>query len=446
MLQRAKDTPAPPLAANVVTGDVAQPVATANRTEIESAATINLPVGVTQLDRAFQPQNGQTVAGGSLQNKYTGDGTYGRTLLCNPGVGFNYFSAGKVVGAQRFQLSDSSDSGNYRTGSPVYLWHLDGFQDGTGQLRTLHGVRSVSADAVTFLGPNLDPRLNSARWYQSAAVVGDVRQGQQTFNVPATLCLPGDWVYLTAGPDVANNDHGEWHRVVSVGPGTTITTATVQLETPTARPYSAAVLAKAQPVVGVTLRNLELLPPPGPLEAMLCKYAVNWRLDSVKTTGPVWFTTCAHCTFTNCVFENLNLNNCHDMSFIGCTVLNRVGLEETCFDVRFEGCVIGGVSTTTQCERLTFRGCRFTDFAGLTGPDMVADAITLDANVGFYLIGDRCRLSNIAGGFLFVQRGAGGLVQRCPGVSLGYPNWPSDGVCLDSPNSTVSAGTWRVIP
>lgn len=434
----------PALAATWTAGDCTQAQAVQNRLSLESPAPLVPPNVTIKLDRAFQPVSGTTIDGNgsTIQNSF--DPTT-RTIQAR-GTGLGYFSSGKVVGPNAFMLADPNEAVYFKSGQPVYLWRLDGFQnpDGVGGLRTLHGIKSVVGATINLVpgGAPLDPRINSAKWFSNAVYVGDVKAGLQQFVLPTSIYKTGDWVQITEGPSLANEGRSEWHRVVSTPIATfqllrnappmfskvTAATSGINIEEPVQRNYSAAVLAQATPVTSVTLKNLTVeLPADKTSWSTQINYGHSWRLDNCVIKGTWSQVASQFVTMTNCTIDNLSLNSCAHFQFINCQ-FGTVWLEEGTFDVTFSGCVFQKTfSGNTGIERINLRACRLLagpgNFIGLQAPGSTYDALTLDATA--YIGGDGVTIRNCRGSIVLGQ--GGGLV-------------------VDSPNAKVNGGKWVVIP
>ncbi len=404
---------------SIQTGQVDATVAASNRAAIEGVAVVQLPAGLVQTDRTVTPVSGQTIQGPAvLQNAYDANS---RTLSCR-GAGIGYIDWLKVTGQHTVQFSDPASSQNYTPGGMSYLFHVDGFQDGTGQLRTLQQVGSVGVGTARFNGVILDSRLTGAKWFAKSAVVGNTSAGMSSLLLmtPQTFAV-GDWALLTEGPSIGNEGRDEWLRIAGVNP--------LRFAWPTQRAYSAAVLAAAQPVTGVTLKDLTIaLPADGTAWTTQLNYFNNARLDNVTVKGTWCHVGSCYCTFLNCNFENCSLNSCHDCQFIGCT-FGTCWLEECCFNLTFSGCTITKTfSGNTGIQRINLQGCHILagqgNFIGL-GPasGSIYDALTLDA--GAYIGGDNVTVRNCRGS---ITLNAG------------------SGVCMSSPGATISAGKWTVLP
>lgn len=436
---------------SITPGSVSQPVATVNQQVIEGDAAPAFPTAqLVQTNTATAFKNNQVIdgKGSTLQNAYGSD----RTSFTQ-GAGLGYYDPITVTGQYEVTLSDKTQAVYYTVGQPVYFWRVDSFQSQQPQLRTLRGVASSSATTgkitVTPGGPPLDGRLTGAKWFANAGVVGDVKAGVTKLTATGGVYAAGNWVLLTQGPEPFNEGRDEWHVVISVA-GNQVT-----LDKSVQRDYSAAVLAVAQPVTNLTVKNLVVAAAPNPaaFEAIGFKYTNNGRLDALTVTGSLSLTGCAYCTVNNCTATNaLTLNSTHDCIFVNCTFLT-MRMEECCFGNQFINCTCtGSMGMSTPCDKIAYLNCSISgtnSFVGMTGNDCVIDGLTTAATTGAYLNGDRMTVRNVSGsGFVWPQSGIGFSLSNVnsPNVQLGRIQFMSRGVTMGTANTTIQKGNWTVLP
>ncbi len=433
-------------------GDVPEPVALANRESIEAQSAVALP-GAIVLDRALSVKSGMTVEGGSIKNGY-----YSATFPENCsaqcyGKNIGYVDHVTRVSATKWKLVDPAALVNYKVGAVVHASKYDGYFDpNVGQLCSRRIIQGIAGDVLT-LSAGIDSRCDSLKWYAVAAPIPDVKIGQTSVSVPtvaqAQQFAPGDYVLISAGADVANSDHMETHRVIA------ITNVSVQLESPTLRAYRNPVIAKYNPIHGVTLRNMVIEQPiDAGSNALWLKYCTNLRMENVTVNGHMGLGGCSGVTLVNCTITgDLGINSCHGVVLVGCRVA-RLALEESAFDVLCAGSTFGPHGTPLQssvgCERLTFRACRVTGgWVSLGAVDTVVDDLQIDATTAMAMItGDRLRVRGLRSEPAVILAGQNCVVQnvQSPSTCLGWVDGSvSSGVVVDCQNVNQVQGAWRVV-
>lgn len=459
---------------SIVTGSVAQSQAYANRQLIQlGGSTVQLPNGTIQLDTGLAPTNSQIIKGpATLVNQYDVNGR----SLGSFGEGLGYFdSLTTSPNSHVAVLTDPTTASHYVPGNPVYLYKVDGFQIGTGQLRSLVGVRSVSGANVTFDGPVLDTRQNAANYFVDGGIaVQDVKQGDvavvainRTYTNPpskfvtsANTVKPGDFVLLTEGPSVANEGRDEWRRVVQV------VGSTIYLDLPASRNYTLAILAKARPTLHVKLDSVTMNAPAlGVLESFAVKYGLGWQVYNCTLNGNSGMAGCSSWTVKGCTINAMQINSCENMSYINST-FGSAGMEECCTTNRFMGCTFGPSAVPLSCntlvERAEIRGCTITGATsqpiGLTCNDLIVDGLDVVSTgggaSGCFFIGDRMTLMNIrADCDIFIQQGEGIYcrnIYTTGRIFLGDSRIPgrTSGTalnCVASGGVSVGSGSWVVL-
>ncbi len=426
---------------SLVNGTVNQAQAAINRAAIQAAQTIDLG-GVVQIDDALVFKSNQTISNGTLQQPFATNGT-----VDSRGTGIGYFDTITVNGPFQVTLADQTAVANYPLNGPAYFFHLNGFEDSVGQ--QLNTLRQVVAKGGATLsvgnGPPLDPRITAAKFFTRASPVGVVGQGQTVIYQNSGSLQAGDWVLLTDGPSVANEGRDEWHRIVAV------TGRRIQLAWPTQRAYRTAVLAAAQPITGLTIKNVTFSQPTNwPYDTLFLKYCTSCLFDTVTIHGQSDFVGCAYLTFVNCTFDNIGMNSCHNCTFINCT-FRDVWQEECCFNNVFEGCTFAtNFSGNFAIERMTIRGGKLLagsgNFLGLDTPNSLIENFTSDA--GIFLSGDNWTVRNFTSTADFTAvAGNGFTLQAVKALTttLGRSGQQSSGTTIDCWNITQAAGTWTQI-
>lgn len=458
------DTQPPPLAAaGVVVGDVNAVTAQSNRESIESGQQMPA-TGLTQFDRALTIKTGMTLNGGTGKNQYKTDQyPLNCTIQCY-GAGVGYADNITWISATRWRIDDPNAVVNYQVGGVLYCFRYDGynkqaFPDGLGQLCTRRTI-TAKVDNVITLSAGVDSRCNRAKWYTyGVPIIQDVRAGQLSVSLPSTALAntfaAGDYVMVTAGADVANADHCEFHRVVQV------LNFSVQLDTPTMRYYRTPVLARYTPIHDVVIKNATFEKPIN-LDAStgFLKYATNVRIENVTFNGGLALGSSSHIALYNCVVNGeVGLNSVHDISFIGCRV-SRLAVEESSFNVVASGCTFGPHEVPLQssigCERMTFTACTVTGGSNMPvsvgGPDMTFEDFAIEnttRSLYAYFSGDRLRVRWLRcdGNCEPVLYGGNGIVVQsiqARQTNLGWVDGStSNGVALDCQNPVIKQGVWK---
>jgi hypothetical protein len=362
------------------------------------------------------------------------------------GGGIGYVDKISMMSATKWRLADPAAAANYRPGGVVHAFLYDGYQVAIGQLCSRRIIQNVAGDVLTFTS-GIDPRCNAVKSYPTAApIIQDVRSGQTSVSVPnATMAqafTPGDYVFLTSGPELANEAKGEYARVVGVQ------NVSVQLALPIQRAYRSAIIAKMQPVKDVTLRNLTLDVPVNPASnTFWVKFVTNLTLDNVTVNGHLGLGDCSNVTLRNCTITgNLGVGaSCHACSFVNCR-MGRLALEEGNFDIECAGCTFGPspvpLQATVGCERLTFRACKITGASNMPVAVEGADITFYDLDIAqstrplnAYFSGNRLRLSRVRADCAVVVSGGSGMALSGIQAVKVWPGWlaanPCGGTMLD---------------
>lgn len=446
----------------IQTGQVSSEVATTNRQAIESGTQMPA-VGLIQLDQALTVKSDMSlIDGGILVNAYKSD-QY--PLNCSAqcyGTGIGYADSITRISSTRWRVDDPAVLVNYRVGSIAHFFRYDGYFDNIGQLcarRTIVGI----TDNVLTLSAGIDARCNRAKWYWNAApIVQDVRIGQIAVSVPSTqhaaLFSRGDYVMISAGADVANSDHCEFHRVVG------IQSLSIQLESTTLRAYRTPVIAKYGVIRDVTIRNVTIQQPvnTGATGAFF-KYMSNARFENVTFYGGLALGSCSNITLSNCrVIGEFGMNACSDIAIVNCTV-DRLAMEECCFAIEASGCTFGPHEVPLQCsvgcERLTFRACKVTGGStmpvAIGGPDMTFDDFTIEGttrSLYAYFSGDRLRVRRLRcdPNCEPVIYGGSGIVAESVQARQTNLGWidgsTSSGNAIGCQNPLNRQGNWLIVP
>jgi hypothetical protein len=444
-------------------GEVAPVQAALNRETIEAmTGAVTLPNGMIQLDRAVKLKGRVSLSGpATLKNSFAG---LDQTMHLE-GSGIGYFDPLKVVNDNTVDVGDINVATNYSIGSPAFFFILDGFVKPTGQLC---GRRTVTAKAGSYLtldGP-VDKRVTAGKRFANAVIIPDPKQGQSGIQLSspadAARFAPGDYVLLTEGATVANEGRDEWHRVVSVQD------SAVQLETAVQRGYTQAVLAKAQPIVDCSFKDLTIDVPPDPVnqDSGFFKYCYNLRFEKITVKGRFDFGNCAHLTFVNCKFDDVALNSSHNVTFVNCSFASLY-LEECCFDVLATGCTFGPglppphpigspLFSRVGCERMTFRVSTVYKASlmpvSIQGNDVVFDDLTISesaANQVAYFDGDRKQVLRVRSDCPIALKGKATLAQSiiAPATYLGWTDdTKSQGVAIGCMSTSIKQGDWVIVP
>lgn len=419
--------------------------------------------GLQQLDgetvaltREYHPVSGTTLEGPRGLYNNGNDPSAPRTILAY-GTGVGYLDRLTVTDPHKVTLTDPTQATNYPINGLAYFFRADGAQDGTGvgQLRTLRTVLAVSGGELTLDGPPLDTRLTAGKWYTNAAAIGDVRAGLTAIqaNIPVE---PGDDVTITQGPEPFNNARDEWHRVVAVASGA------IALDSPLRRDYRNAVIAKANTVRGVTMRNVHLLPPTvnGDIYGFHLQLCTYWLFENVTFAGKLDLADCAYMTFNNCTFASLQLNAIHDCIFNNCTLPDTI-LEECCFRNQFKNCTYGphsngaamGATASGNHDNVWEGGVILGPSAqamGIVSDDSLIQGIKVAPNAGdIFAIGNRMRLHRInTDGSVFMQAGYDMFAEDIEAQHLylgGLAGRYASGTTVNCPTAQRSSGQWQII-
>lgn len=448
-----QETPEPPLAdvPNIQPGPVDAATATQNRQAIESG--VALPAnGVVLLDQALTIKTGMTLNGGSFKNQY-----YSATFPLNCSAmcyakEIGYADTYTAFGTSKtITLADPTQAANYPINGPLHLFRYDGYQQPLGQLNTRRTLVAKNGGVLTLSAP-VDGRCNRSKWYSIASpIIQDVRAGQLSVSLPseghAALFKSGDYVMVTAGADLANADHCEFHRVIGIN------FVSVQLESPTKRYYRNPVLAKYEPIRDVTIKNMTIEQPiHSGANVLFAKYATNWKIENVTFNGHLAFGGSSNITLVNCTINgDFGINSCHNINLVNCRV-SRLALEEGCFDVYASGCTFGGnpnpLVSSVGCERLSFRSCKVDGgWVCLVGDDLTVDDFQIvNSNSTAMMVGNRSSIRRLytSAGVIFTGQGVVAQNVYGPVTYLGWTDGSNSiGVALDCANVNIKQGVWR---
>jgi hypothetical protein len=373
----------------VVVGPVSPPVAKTNRQAIEQGLlggqTLFLPAGAISLDQAVSltaDHSGCTLAGAGPQTVLVSAGQGPRFPLNGTFAILGMMDTVGYSDAATFSpgaFQPVGDLSNYQTGRVVYAWQFNGpwLAGGSGRTRLVVTTVTSETGLVGFQGPQPPDTSRSVKWLR-ASPIQDVKAGdlRVTLENPddSKLFLPGQWVYVTDGPSLANEARGEFRRVVALS-GNVAT-----LDRPVRQSYTAAGLVDARPVENVTLRDLTLAQPPTGAGPLYFRGCVNLRLERVTLGRPgdpfvrASNAMCGYLTLRDCTDNaSVLLNTSHDVLVTGGRY-HGLGGEEQCQDVTVRDVLISsaadavwGTSWQVGCANVTMDNVFFTGCGNIQG-------------------------------------------------------------------------------
>lgn len=326
-----------PPSADIVTGQVDQSRAAANRVIIEGYSGAKLlPAGEIWVDRAPKPQSGVTLVGNgtTIKQQFTGGNYPLNSTLAAPNDSIGHVSPITHAGPQLIVV-DQAVAAKCPPGTVVYTFVNEGYKTGgqKQQRRLVLGRQGVQLklDAAIY------PEANAIKWLGSASPINNVQEGMSAIVVTRNVGIEPTWVFVTGGPYLANEATGEIRRVVNKQ-GNIIT-----LDRPLRRSYTQAAVAYIQPTTDVTLKNLTLdLPLHPQAECLYASFAVNWRVEGCRIPK-VALGNCANVTFKDCDLGWLYVAaSSHDILADTCKIVSTT-FEEGCFDSQLYGCQLGPV-------------------------------------------------------------------------------------------------------
>jgi hypothetical protein len=442
--------------------------AAANRAWLEATlaggGSVGLGAGTLYVDRgvALGPQHsfatlrgvgmGRTV----IRNTGSGDQLVSARTLAAYGGGIGYADGTpKPTGV----VIQTTAAANYKPGMPVYCFTWNGYLTPAGQGRAMRTVKSVAAPEVT-LDAAPPPAANNLKWVDGMTCNGPLAAGDVTVNLTPAGVSPGDLVYVTDGPSIANEANGEYASVAAAGANH------LQLRWPLRRSYSApAVVARIQAVRGLTVADLTLAAPPNPAsESFYGKFLYDCQLLRVGFEGAAMpgIVSSGRVRLDGCESPpGLALNTCTELEVSG----GRYGdlpLEEGCCDCTLRGLAVGptkanGVTASYGCRHIhlaDLRLCRVTHspLGGRFDGSVIERVVIVSPGAApCYLQGDGVTIRDLTSdGLVVLQRGMRWHVEnvRAHACDLGWPRpggLPSQGVAVNIPPGQRQ-GNWKVWP
>jgi hypothetical protein len=319
---------------------------------LRGGGTCVLDAGVVLVDRPPALPS-RSVLAGSPQGSTLATAAGGPTLG-SAAAGLGYTAAADVAGP-------------VRAGEWLYRFKFDWQYE--GRVRpALCRVTKADGDAFATDPPG-DPEQTCVLRFRQAWPCGSPREGDAavTLAPPPAGALPaprpGQLVFVSDGPAVADASRGEHRRVAAVSG------ATVRLDRPLRQSYGPAVLAAVEAVEGATVRDLtvDARPNGNPVAwSAMFKGHAGLALENVTFAGACDVVASGDVTLTNCAGPALQLNTSRGVRVDRCR-FGALYCEEATGDVDCLDCEFGGalrqedancVKGDFACERLRFHRCR----------------------------------------------------------------------------------------